>query len=106
MLSWTTVPKPESRERHRVAARRQLQEHEAAIGAGGPGLREVGVGVDGFDVDARDHRAGRIGSRALDDARRDRLRRQWNSHHERHDNRDREYQHTHHTPPCLRNTED
>ena len=59
------------RERHLVSARRQLQEHEAAIGAGGPGLCEVGLEVHRFDADPRDDRAGRILDRPLDDPGRD-----------------------------------
>ena len=53
---------------HSIAARRKLEGDEAAVSAGGQRAHEIGIDIPDLDRGARDHRAGRIGDGALDDA--------------------------------------
>ena len=71
MFSCTNGAEARQPEGRRVAARRQLQEHEASVRVRRPALREIRLWIDDRDVDARQHGARRIHHRALNDAGRD-----------------------------------
>ena len=64
---------PEARQPEgcRIAARRQLQKHEASVRVGRAALREIRLGIDDRDLDSRQHGTRRIRHGALNDAGRD-----------------------------------